>query len=61
MPTAFWYSAYPDLTTANIRTNAAIRQGLGAALTESEARQWLTLFGSAARPDSEWNRMKSRA
>lgn len=53
VPTSFWYSAYPDLTTANIRTNAAIRQGLGAALTESEARQWLSLFGSAARPDSE--------
>ncbi len=53
VPTSFWYSAYPGLTTANIRTNAAIRQGLGAALTESEARQFLSYFGSAARPESE--------
>src|SRR5262245_34295981 len=37
VPTAFWYSAYPALTTANIRTNAEIRQGLGAAMTEDEA------------------------
>ena len=30
VPTAFWFSAYRDLTTTNIRTNAAIRQGLAA-------------------------------
>lgn len=53
MPTAFWYSAYPDLTTTNIRTNAVIRQGLGAVMMETEARQWLSLFGSAARPVGE--------
>lgn len=53
IPTAFWYSAYPDVTTANIRNNAAIRQGLGAVLSESEARKWLSLFGSSARPVTE--------
>ncbi|MEA2917992.1 MAG: hypothetical protein QOJ15_10073, partial [Bradyrhizobium sp.] len=52
IPTAFWYTAYPGLTTANIRTNAAIRQGLGAAMTEDEAQSWLSLFGSEARPAS---------
>ena len=50
IPTAFWYSAYPTLTTSNIRTSALIRQGLGAAMTEDEARSWLTLFGSEVRP-----------
>src|SRR5262249_7068317 len=45
-PTGCWYTAYPALTTTNIRTNAAIRQGLGTILTEEEARRWLTLFGS---------------
>lgn len=50
VPTPFWYSAYPTLTTANIRTNAAIRRGLGVSMTDEEARDWLTLFGSAARP-----------
>ena len=52
IPTAFWYSAYPDLTTANIRTNAVIRQGLGTVMTEDEAQQWLAQFGSETRPQS---------
>ncbi|MEX2697106.1 Dyp-type peroxidase [Rhizobium mongolense] len=49
-PTWFWYSAYPHLTTARIRTNAAIRQGLGTVSTEDEAVAWLGLFGSKVRP-----------
>jgi len=49
-PTRFWYSAYPHLTTARIRTNAAIRQGLGRVSTEDEAAAWLGLFGSQIRP-----------
>ena len=50
LPTAFWFSAYPTLTTDNIRTNAAIRVGLAAAMTNEEATTWLELFGSAQRP-----------
>lgn len=49
-PSRFWYSAYPHLTTARIRTNAAIRQGLWTVKTEEEARAWLGLFGSTVRP-----------
>lgn len=49
-PTRFWYSAYPHLTTARIRSNAAIRQGIGSASTEDEAAAWLGLFGSRVRP-----------
>ena len=49
--TRFWYSAYPDLTTDNIRRNAVMRRGLAVALTNDEAQQFLSLFGSAARPD----------
>jgi deferrochelatase/peroxidase EfeB len=62
-PTGCWYSAYPDLTTTNIRTNAAIRQGLGTILTEEEARRWLTLFGSSPRPVStmDMNQIQSIA
>jgi deferrochelatase/peroxidase EfeB len=52
-PTRFWHSAYPALTTDNIRCNAALRRGLAAALTNDEAKQWLALFGSGARPDSK--------
>jgi deferrochelatase/peroxidase EfeB len=52
VPTGCWYSAYPQLTTANIRTNAAVRQGLATVLTEEEARRWLLLFGAGPRPAS---------
>jgi deferrochelatase/peroxidase EfeB len=51
-PTRFWYSAYPHLTTARVRTNAAIRQGLATASTSDEASAWLSLFGSAPPPAS---------
>ncbi|WP_426955583.1 Dyp-type peroxidase [Muricoccus radiodurans] len=53
VPTRFWYSAYPELTTATIRTNAEIRRGLSGAMTEDESTRWLSLFGSAARPASK--------
>jgi deferrochelatase/peroxidase EfeB len=53
VPTRFWYSAYPDITTANIRLNAAIRAGLSGVMTEDEAINWLALFGSSARPISK--------
>ena len=49
-PTRFWYTAYPRLTTARIRANAALRQGLASASTEDEAQAWFTLIGSASRP-----------
>jgi len=53
VPTRFWYSAYPTLTTTIIRTNAQIRLGLSGAMTEDDAINWLALFGSAARPTSK--------
>ncbi|WP_375458510.1 Dyp-type peroxidase [uncultured Enterovirga sp.] len=51
-PSRFWYSAYPHVTTARIRTNAAIRQGLCNATTVDEVEAWLGLFGSRVRPDA---------
>lgn len=50
LPTLFWYSAYPTLTTSRIRINAAIRQGVATAATEADAADWLACFGSAPRP-----------
>ncbi len=50
LPTRFWYSAYPELVTDMIRTNAAIRRGLSGAMTEDAAALWLSRFGSAIRP-----------
>ena len=62
VPTGFWYSAYPDLTTANIRTNAAIRQGLAAAMTEDEAQGMAVAVRLAAAPgERRSNRARSRA
>ncbi len=52
-PTRFWYSAYPRLTTAQIRANAEMRRGLSGAMTEDEATRFLALFGSAERPASK--------
>jgi deferrochelatase/peroxidase EfeB len=49
-PTAFWYSAYRDITTGRIRTNAEIRRGIASARTENEAARWLALFGAPSRP-----------
>ena len=45
-----WYSGYQQLTTERIRTNAAIRQGIALAATESDAADWLACFGSEPRP-----------
>jgi cytochrome P450/deferrochelatase/peroxidase EfeB len=50
MPTLFWYSGYPHLTTDRIRTNALIRDGLSRARSESDAAAWLSLFNSVPRP-----------
>ena len=49
-PTRFWYSAYRDLTAARIRINAGIRQGLAAAESDADCRDWLALFGSSPLP-----------
>jgi deferrochelatase/peroxidase EfeB len=57
-PTRFWYSAYPMLTTAHVRANAEMRRGLAAALTNDEAALWLSLFGSAPRPDAKLETME---
>ncbi len=52
-PTRFWYTAYPHVSTARIRVNAAIRAGLCSASTEDEAAAWLTCFGTRLAPPSQ--------
>ncbi|PBC04751.1 cytochrome P450 [Mesorhizobium sp. WSM3860] len=51
VPTLFWYSAYPHLNTPRIRINSRIRRGIASA-TGSEARNWVSLFGSLQRPQA---------
>jgi Dyp-type peroxidase family len=54
IPTPVWYSAYPDLTSGQIRNNAQIRIGLERdpkQITEEDCLEWLDLFGSSPRPD----------
>ena len=48
--TPFWYSAYPRLSTANIRANHAIRADLAVLATEAVAVDLLSRFGSSMRP-----------
>ncbi len=50
VPTYFWYSAYPNLKTNRIRTNAALRRGLALANSENAAAQWLAVYASDATP-----------
>ena len=50
VPTLFWYSRFPQLTTDHIRTNALIRDGLARAKTDSDAQAWMDLFSSTPRP-----------
>lgn len=50
IPTLFWYSAYPELTTFHIRRNAAIRNAFASARSETEAAALLASFGSAPAP-----------
>jgi deferrochelatase/peroxidase EfeB len=51
-PTPFWYSAYPHVTTARIRANASIRQGLTSASTREEAELWLAQLNSRTPPST---------
>ncbi|APH73540.1 cytochrome P450 [Aquibium oceanicum] len=50
IPTLFWYSAYPKLTTFHIRKNAAIRTAFASADSDSEAAALFAEFGSAPLP-----------
>ena len=50
IPTRFWYSRFPQLTTDQMRNNALICHGLANARTDSDARAWIDLFGSRPRP-----------
>jgi hypothetical protein len=40
VPTPVWYTAYPDLTAANIGNNASLRAGLSGSASEADAREW---------------------
>ncbi len=53
VPTDFWYSRFPQLTTQEIRRNALVQDGLARARTDTAARAWLDLIGSAPRQDYE--------
>jgi Dyp-type peroxidase family len=49
----FWYSRFPKLTTDQIRNNAIIHAGVGAAQSKSEAEEWLRCFGSMPRVENQ--------
>ena len=51
VPTQFWYSRIPTLTTDQIRTYALIHHGLLYADNNSLAKAWLGCFGSMTRPE----------
>lgn len=53
VPTAFWYCRFPGLTAHEKRTNALVHSGLVNAHTDTAARSWLDLIGSAQRQPYE--------
>ena len=53
VPTAYWFARFPDISAEQMRRNALIRDGLARARSDSEARDWLALFGSAPRLEHE--------
>lgn len=53
IPTAFWYCRFPGLTAHEKRANALVHDGLVKANTDSAARSWLDLIGSAQRQPFE--------
>lgn len=48
-----WYSRFPGLTLKQIHRNAMIEDGLARASSDTDARRWLALFGSAQREADE--------
>ena len=52
--TAFWYSAYPDISTEQIRANTSIRRAVAIAESDEEAGAMLSLFGSVVRPPEKF-------
>lgn len=51
-PTQFWFNHFSNLTADQIRNNAVICWELARATTDSQARAWLSYFGSMPRTDT---------
>ncbi|WP_311967370.1 cytochrome [Bradyrhizobium archetypum] len=51
-PTQFWFNHFPHLTADQMRDNAVISWELARATTDSQARAWLSYFGSMPRTDT---------
>lgn len=51
-PTQFWFNHFPHLTADQIRNNAVISWELARATTDSQARAWLSYFGSMPKTDT---------
>jgi deferrochelatase/peroxidase EfeB len=52
-PTQFWFNRFSNLTADQIRNNAVTCWELARATTDSQARAWLSYFGSMPRTDTE--------
>jgi hypothetical protein len=52
LPTQFWFHHFSHLTADQIRNNAVISWELARATTDSQARAWLSYFGSMPKTDT---------
>jgi cytochrome P450/deferrochelatase/peroxidase EfeB len=51
-PTQFWFNRFSHLTADQMRNNAVISWELARATTDSQARAWLSYFGSMPKTDT---------
>jgi Dyp-type peroxidase family len=59
--TRVWYSRFPDLTLKQIHHNAMIEDGLARAANDTDAKRWLSHFGSAQREMNELETNESQS
>ncbi|WP_338834450.1 cytochrome [Bradyrhizobium septentrionale] len=59
--TQFWFNRFPHLTAEQMRNNAVICWELAQASTDSQARAWLSYFGSMPKTDTQLETEETQA
>ncbi|CAN7726705.1 cytochrome [Bradyrhizobium sp. LjRoot220] len=60
-PTQFWFNRFPRLTAEQMRNNAVTCWELARASTDSQARAWLSYFGSMPKTDAQLETEEAQA
>ena len=60
-PTQFWFNRFQELTAEQMRHNAVVCWELARASTDSQARAWLSYFGSMPKTDTQLEAQEAQA